>query len=151
MYTSYIERQKWLPWQPLSCRVSAISAFCWTTTQTPSISNCLVAVVHTKPVIAILVPKLFAMATSLSTCGPHPTHDSLGPSEPKTQTASRSVQPFFVQMTVVSLYFTMGRPSPKIALPMGIWTPIEYMVPWAHQSSQPKRHLDRFSRFCRAY
>jgi len=26
---------------------------------------------------------------------------------------------------------------------MGIWTSIYYMVPWAHPSSQPKRHLDR--------
>jgi len=25
------------------------------------------------------------------------------------------------------------------------------MVPGAHLSSQPKRHLDRFSRFCRAH
>ena len=41
----------------LSCRVSAISAFCWPTTQTPSITNSPVAMVHTKPVIAILVPK----------------------------------------------------------------------------------------------
>jgi len=26
-----------------------------------------------------------------------------------------------------------------------------YMVPWAHSSPQPKRHLDRFSRFCRVH
>ena len=49
----------------LSCRVSEISAFCWPTTQTPSITNRLVAIIHTKPVIALLVPKLVAMATSL--------------------------------------------------------------------------------------
>ena len=49
----------------LSCGVSAIPVFCWPTTQTPSITNCLVAVVHIKLVIAILVPKLVAMATSL--------------------------------------------------------------------------------------
>jgi len=30
------------------------------------------------------------------------------------------------------------------------WTPI-LLVPWAHLSPQPKRHLDRFSRFCRAH
>ena len=29
---------------------------------------------------------------------------------------------------------------------MGIWTTIQYMIPWAHPSPQPKRHLDRFSR-----
>ena len=48
----------------LSCRVSAISAFCRPTIQTPSITNRLVAIVHTKPVISILVPKLVAVATS---------------------------------------------------------------------------------------
>ena len=51
----------------LSCRVSAISAFCWPTTQTPSITNSVVAIIHTKLVIAILVPKLVAMATFLRT------------------------------------------------------------------------------------
>jgi len=25
------------------------------------------------------------------------------------------------------------------------------MVPWAHQSPHPKRHLDRFIHFCRAH
>jgi len=29
--------------------------------------------------------------------------------------------------------------------------PTLYMLPWAHPSPQPKRHLDRFSRFRRAY
>jgi len=29
----------------------------------------------------------------------------------------------------------------------GIWNPIWYMLPWAHPSLQPKRHLDRFSLF----
>ena len=38
----------------LSCRVSGISAFCWLITQAPSITNSLVAIVHTKPVIASL-------------------------------------------------------------------------------------------------
>jgi len=48
------------------CSVSAISAFCWLTTQTPSITNCLVTIVHTKQVIAIfLVLKLVAMVMSL--------------------------------------------------------------------------------------
>ena len=33
-------------------------------------NQCLVAIIHTKPVIAILVPKLVAMAMSLSASGP---------------------------------------------------------------------------------
>jgi len=37
---------------------------------TPSIINSIIDIVHIKPVIAILVPKLVAMAMSLSTSGP---------------------------------------------------------------------------------
>ena len=32
-----------------------------------------------------------------------------------------------------------------------ISTPIEHMVPLAHQSPQPKQHLNRFSYICRAH
>jgi len=40
-------------------------------------------------------------------------------------------------------------PSPLIThIPVGIWNPINYMVVLAQPNSQPKRHLDRFSRFC---
>ena len=49
----------------LSCRVSAISAICRLTTQTPSRTNCPVIIILTKPVIAILVPKLVVMAMTL--------------------------------------------------------------------------------------
>jgi len=47
----------------------------------------------------------------------------------------------------------MGRPFPpqNCRFPWGIWTSIQHMVPWAHPSPQPKRHLDWFSRFCRAH
>jgi len=67
MFTPYTESQKMVAMatSPM-CKVSAKSAFCQPTTQTPSITNFLVAIVLTKPVIAILVPKLVAMATSLS-------------------------------------------------------------------------------------
>jgi len=89
--------------------------------------------------------------------GSEPPSNSLFPglSEPTTQRASRPVlHAVFAQMTAVSLYFTVGRPviSLKIAASYGgIWTPIQYMVPWDHPSPQSKRHLDRFSRFCRAH
>jgi len=66
----YIESQKMVAMATcLSCRVSAISAFCWLTTETPSITNSSVAIVHTKPVIAIknLDTKLVAVATLLGT------------------------------------------------------------------------------------
>jgi len=46
----------------------------------------------------------------------------------------------------------MGVPIPKIAPASGGSGPhlIHYMVPWAHPTRQANRHLDRFSRFCRA-
>ena len=47
-----------------------------------------------KAVIVNCVPKLVVMARFLSTARPHLTHDSYGPSEPITQTASPLVQPF---------------------------------------------------------
>jgi len=51
----------------------------------------------------------------------HLTHDSLGPSEPITQMASRSVLSFLHNDHRVSLYFTMGRtfPPSKLLLTMG--------------------------------
>jgi len=81
-----------------TCKVLAISAFYRSNTQTPLHNQLPSRYLCTKPFIAILVPKLVAMATSLSTSGP---------------------------------------PSNTI--------------PWAHPSPQPKWHLDRFSRFCRAH
>jgi len=76
----------------LRYRVSAISASVGQRLKPPSVANCLVPIVYTKQLIAILVPKLVAMATSLSTAGPPSNAWFLRPSEPKTQTASRSVQ-----------------------------------------------------------
>jgi len=42
-----------------------------------------------------------------------------------------------------------GQPQ-KFSLSLGICIPIQYMVPRAHPSLRPKRHIDRFSRFCTA-
>jgi len=62
----YIESQKMVAMvMSLNYRVAAVSGFCWPTSQTPSITNRLVAIVHTKPAIVILVTKLVAMAISL--------------------------------------------------------------------------------------
>ena len=42
--------------------------------------------------------------------------------------------------------------SSKLSHPIGRSGPhLIYMVPWVHPSPQPKRHVDRFSRFCRAH
>jgi len=65
MCTPYIERQKWLPWQhPLGARYRQYLQSVGRPLN-PPITNCVVAIVLTKPVIAILVPKLVAMATTL--------------------------------------------------------------------------------------
>jgi len=50
---------------------------------------------------------------------------------------------------IESRYFKMAALSPS-KLPVHMWDVdrIEYMVCWVHP--QPKRHIDRFSRFCRA-
>jgi len=61
------------------------------------------------------VPKLYSgcpfpqkLPLSIGDLDPHLIHDSLGPSKPKTQTASQSIgSAVFAQMTAVSLYFTM--------------------------------------------
>jgi len=52
----------------------------------------------------------------------------------------------------VFLHFTTGcpfLPPSKLPDPMEDQDPI--MVPCAHSSPQPKRHLDRLNRFCRVY
>jgi len=73
----------------------------------------------------------------------HATHDALGPCEPTTQKAPRSVQPCLHRWprSVPILY--NGLPvSPQIApFHVGIWTSL----------GPPKWQLDRFSRFCRAH
>jgi len=71
------------------------------------------------------------------------THDSLGPFEPTAQTASRSVQPFLHRrsQSVSTLYN---------GTPLLVGEDLDHSsntVPWAHPSPQPKRYLDRFSRF----
>jgi len=41
----------------LRCKLSAIPAFCQPTTQTPSTTKCLVAIIHTKPINSNFSPK----------------------------------------------------------------------------------------------
>jgi len=74
---------------------------------------------HTTKVIPHQKPKNGLSCQRVS--APHLTHNSWGPSDPKTQTTSRSVQTFLAHNRRVSLYFTMGCPS-KLSLPIrGIW------------------------------
>jgi len=77
----------------------------------------------------------------------HLRHGSLGQSKSKSQMASRLVQPFFAELTTECLYLTMGRHFSPQNFPFQLGD----LVPWVHPSPQPKRHLDRLCRFCRAH
>ena len=58
----------------------------------------------------------------------------------------------FAQLVADSLYFAVGHPFPLQISPLhGGSGPRLIMVLWAHPSPQPKRHLDRFSPFCRGH
>jgi len=85
--------------------------------------------------------------------GHHLTHDSLGPSESTTQTECRSVQPFLHRrpQSVPKLYNGTPLSRSKLPLPMGDLDSHLMCGSLAHPSPQPKRHLDRFSCFCRAH
>jgi len=73
----------------------------------------------------------------------------LEPREPITQTASRSVQQFLhSSLQNVRPYILYNRPPFPLKIAPSHGDLDRYlMVPCAHPSSQPKRHLDRFSRF----
>jgi len=62
-----------------------------------------------------------SMPPSYEGSGPHLIHDYLGPSKPKIQTASRSVQPFYTDDCRVSctLQWVALLPTLKLPLPMG--------------------------------
>jgi len=80
----------------------------------------------------------------------HLIRASLGPPESKCQTASRMVRPFLHSSQQRINILHNGPPLSlfKLPLPMGDLGPL---LPRANPSPQFKRHLDRFSRFCRAY
>ena len=130
MCTPYTENQKWLPWQhPLEPRNGlCLHRIAWPRKPTPRI-KLHVASYHTtkviahqtpKPVIANYVPKLVAMATTLTTYGPPCNTWFLRPIRAHNANGILIGSAVFAQ-TTVSLYFTMGRPfSPKnLPLPMG--------------------------------
>ena len=79
----------------------------------------------------------------------HLIHASLGPPESITQTASQSLQPFLHSSWQKVPILYNERPSPKLPLSMeGSGPPSKCIITWTHPRPQPKRHLDRFSRFC---
>jgi len=72
-----------------------------------------------------LVPKLVAVATSISTAGPHITHDSWGPPSPQPK-RHLSLQSFLHRwpQSVFMLYSGAPLPPSKLPLPMGDLDPI---------------------------
>jgi len=55
-------------------------------------------------------------------------------------------------VTITNIYQRLPLPLQNCPFPYGgMFTCIYYVVPWSHPSPQSKRHLDRFSRFCRAH
>jgi len=84
--------------------------------------------------------------------GSHLIHCSLGQHKSSSETKLH-VDQVSPAHCILSLYFTMGQDMPtKTALSTrAIWARTKYMVPRAHLSPQPKQHLDRFIRFCRAH
>jgi len=48
--------------------------------------------------------------------------------------------------------FSMGQKNPNCPFPWGDMGHYRiYIIPWAYPSPQSNRHIDQFSRFCRAY
>jgi len=85
---------------------------------------------------------------------PHQIHASLGPPESTTETASRSIQPF-LHSSRQSVVGHAGHVFYVFSLKSWPWhgairIPI-YVIPLAHPSPQPKRHLRLFSCFCKAH
>jgi len=67
---------------------------------------------------------------------------------PQPKSANQSVQPFLHSLWQSVIGHCPGMFFPLIIAPLhGDVRPIKYMLPWAHPSPQPKRHLDWFSPF----
>jgi len=88
------------------------------------------------------------IAPSRTGSGLHLIHASLGPPESVTQTASRSVQPFLLSSRQSVVEHVGACPSPQnCPFPWGTCIHLT-RGSLVHQNRRPKRHLDRFSRFC---
>jgi len=55
------------------------------------------------------------------------------------------------QVAPICTSYTQSTKMVAMATPLSICGLPSNMIPWAHRSPQPKRHLDRFSRFCTAH
>ena len=146
----------------LSCRISVISAFCWQITQTHFHSQQSLSFTQSQ-LTAILVLKLVAMATSLSTSGLPPNTRLLGPIRAHNPNGISMGSAVFAEMTAECPYTLQSdAPSPQnCPFPWGIWTPSNTRFPrltrvlngisigsavfaWAHQcDTLADRQIDR--------
>jgi len=119
----------------LSWRVSAICAFCWPTTQTPLHNQLPSRCRSHKASYSNFSSKIGCKGNTLSTCSS--PYDFLGPFEPATQTASRSVQPFMQG----SLVWQTDRQTDRHTKPVNCNFSPKNWLPW-------QRPLVTRSRLC---
>ena len=107
------------------CMLSAISEFFWPTTQTPSITNSLVAIVHTKTVNSNFSPKIGCHCNVPQHSGPSSNMRFLRPVRDHNPNGISIGSAVFAQMTVECLYTLQpDAPSEKCPFRLEIWTPI---------------------------
>jgi len=127
---------------------SAISAICRPTTQTPLHKQLPSRyLIHTKPVIAILVPKLVAMATTLRHSSRLCLHRIAWPRKltPRIKQCVTSYHTTKVIAHQMSKKTSYSNGVPKTGCHGKV---PHHMIPWAHPNTQAKQHLDWFSCFC---
>ena len=148
MCTPYIESQKWLPWQhPLEPRNRlCLHRIAWLRKPTSRIklrvasyrTTKVIAHQTPKPVIANCVPKLVAMAMSLSSYGPPSNTWFLRPMRPQNPNGIPIGSAVFAQTTVECPYILQwdAHSPPKICpFTWGIWTPSNTWFPGPPKSS----------------
>jgi len=111
---------------------------------------------QSRPILVLTLHKFHLLTYLLTAADPHGAchhliHAYLGPS--KVSNPKRHLDWFSHFCTAHGKWYTSQQlplsPS-NLPLHIGDLNPILYMVPWAHLSPEPKRHLDSFSCFCRA-
>jgi len=108
------------------CRVSAVSAFCWLTTQIPFITNCLVAVIHTKPVNSVFTQSLLPWQWPLDTCSCLCLRQIAWPRKPTPRIKQRVAG--YHTTKVIAHKANYSKFCPKIGchrnIPQYRWTPV---------------------------
>ena len=128
-----------LPWQrPYVQGIGSVCILFSADHSHPSITNCLVAIVLTKPVIVILVPKLVVMATSLGASVLLSNTWFLGPIQAHNPNGISIGSPFLHSSPQSALILYNGTPiSPSPQHCLFPWGSGPHVIPWAYQSHNP--------------